>query len=115
MVSRVRDDRSKFEFDVDFLDFKVKSLVKIRSYIEIEIESGEKVEEFELELEEGVIRIKIFAFRLLVKSKSIIFFCREDTSFIKDSKEYFFDFYRNFIEFFEEISDEVFKLVDRFI
>ena len=48
-----------------------------------------------------------------VKSKSTASSCRGPTSPTKDNKEHFFDLYRNSIEFFEEISDEASKLVDR--
>ncbi|XP_070115856.1 ankyrin-2 isoform X2 [Equus caballus] len=113
VTSRARDDRSKSESDADPLDSKAKSPVKTRSYTETETESGEKAEELELESEEGATRTKIFASRLPVKSKSTTSSCREDTSPTKDSKEHFLDLYRNSIEFFEEISDEASKLVDR--
>ncbi|XP_049642511.1 LOW QUALITY PROTEIN: ankyrin-2 [Suncus etruscus] len=71
-------------------------------------------EEPELESEEGTSRPKTFASRLPVKSKNTSSSCsQEATSPTHESKEHFFDLYRNSIEFFEEISDEASKLVDR--
>ncbi|XP_065763411.1 ankyrin-2 isoform X7 [Muntiacus reevesi] len=112
LTSSTPDDRSKSESDAS-LDMKTKCPVKMRSYIETEIESTGEEEELELESEEGATRPKIFASRLPVKSKSTTSSCRGPTSPTKDNKEHFFDLYRNSIEFFEEISDEASKLVDR--
>uniref|UniRef100_A0A8C9DYA9 Ankyrin 2 n=1 Tax=Phocoena sinus TaxID=42100 RepID=A0A8C9DYA9_PHOSS len=112
MTSRAPSNRSKPESDAS-LDAKTKCPVKARSYIETETESTEWAEELELESEEGATKPKIFASRLPVKSKSTTSFCRGPTSPTKENKEHFFDLYRNSIEFFEEISDEASKLVDR--
>ncbi|KAM6221502.1 ankyrin-2 isoform 3-T3 [Rhynchocyon petersi] len=112
MTSRAADSRSKSESDASSLDSNVKCPVKNRSCNEAETESREEVEEFELE-SEGATRPKICSSRLPVKSRSTTSSCKGSTSPTKDSKEHFFDVYRNSIEFFEEISDEASKLVDR--
>nr|XP_020019942.1 ankyrin-2 isoform X5 [Castor canadensis] len=106
-ASRTSDNRSKSESDASTLDSKTKCPVKARSYIETEAESRERSEELELESEDEATRPKIFASCLPVQSGSTTSSCREE------SKEHFFDLYRNSIEFFEEISDEASKLVDR--
>ncbi|KAM5255850.1 ankyrin-2 [Ctenodactylus gundi] len=113
VANRASDQRSKSESDASSLDSKIKCPVKARSYIETETESRERSEELESESDEGPTRPKIFASRLPVKSKSTTSSCRGGTSPTKESKEHFFDLYRNSIEFFEEISDEASKLVDR--
>ncbi|XP_006881143.1 PREDICTED: ankyrin-2-like isoform X1 [Elephantulus edwardii] len=113
VASRAPDNRSKSESDASILDSTVKSPVKSRSYNEAETESREKAEELELESEEGATGPKIFSSRLPVKSRTTTSSCRGSMSPTKESKEHFFDMYRNSIEFFEEISDEASKLVDR--
>ncbi|XP_026918790.1 ankyrin-2 isoform X13 [Acinonyx jubatus] len=113
MTSRAPDSRSKSESDASPLDSKIKCPVKTKSYTEAETESRERAEELELESEEGAARPKIFTSRLPVKSKSNTSSCKGAVSPTKESKEHFFDLYRNSIEFFEEISDEASKLVDR--
>uniref|UniRef100_A0A2K5KDB8 Ankyrin 2 n=1 Tax=Colobus angolensis palliatus TaxID=336983 RepID=A0A2K5KDB8_COLAP len=113
MISIAPDTRSKSESDASSLDSKTKCPVKTRSYTETETESRERAEELELESEEGATRPKILTSRLPVKSRSTTSSCRGGTSPTKESKEHFFDLYRNSIEFFEEISDEASKLVDR--
>ncbi|XP_070949234.1 ankyrin-2 isoform X10 [Macaca nemestrina] len=113
MTSIAPDNRSKSESDASSLDSETKCPVKTRSYTEIETESRERAEELELESEEGATRPKILTSRLPVKSRSTTSSCRGGMSPTKESKEHFFDLYRNSIEFFEEISDEASKLVDR--
>lgn len=113
VLSRTPDGRSKSESDASPLDAKTKCPVKARSYIETETESRERAEGFESESEEGATKPKLFASRLPVKSRSTPSSSRTDTSPTKESREHFFDLYRNSIEFFEEISDEASKLVDR--
>uniref|UniRef100_A0A2I3HRC1 Ankyrin 2 n=1 Tax=Nomascus leucogenys TaxID=61853 RepID=A0A2I3HRC1_NOMLE len=113
MTSIAPDNRSKSESDASSLDSKTKCPVKTRSYTDTETESRERAEELELESEEGATRPKILTSRLPVKSRSTTSSCRVGTSPTKESKEHFFDLYRNSIEFFEEISDEASKLVDR--
>ncbi|XP_076789344.1 ankyrin-2 isoform X3 [Arvicanthis niloticus] len=112
-LSRAPDGRSKSESDASSLDAKTKCPVKARSYIETETESRERAEGFESESEEGATKPKPFASRLPVKSRSTSSSGRTGTSPTRESREHFFDLYRNSIEFFEEISDEASKLVDR--
>uniref|UniRef100_A0A8C6G365 Ankyrin 2 n=1 Tax=Moschus moschiferus TaxID=68415 RepID=A0A8C6G365_MOSMO len=112
LTTSVPDDRSKSETGAS-LDVKSKCPVKTRGYIETERESTGEEEELELESEEGPTRPKIFASQLPVRSRSTTSSCRGPTSPTRDNKEHFFDLYRNSIEFFEEISDEASKLVDR--
>ncbi|XP_021102253.1 ankyrin-2 isoform X6 [Heterocephalus glaber] len=113
VTSRAPDNRSKSESDASPLDSKTKWPGKARSYIETEAESRERAEELESESEEGDTRPKIFVSRLPVKSRSTTSSSKGAVSPTKESKEHFFDLYRNSIEFFEEISDEASKLVDR--
>ncbi|KAL6059661.1 hypothetical protein STEG23_037126, partial [Scotinomys teguina] len=112
-LSRAPDGRSKSESDASPLDAKTKCPVKARSYIETETESRERAEGFDSESEEGATKPKLFASRLPVKSRSTPSSSRTGMSPTKESREHFFDLYRNSIEFFEEISDEASKLVDR--
>ncbi|XP_068951498.1 ankyrin-2 isoform X1 [Petaurus breviceps papuanus] len=113
-ISKGPDNRSKSESDASSWDSKTKHPVKARSYVEVESEAREGTVETQLQLEtdEGTLQPKTFSSRLPVKSRSISSSCRT-ISPTKDSKEHFFDLYRNSIEFFEEISDEASKLVDR--
>ncbi|XP_063116714.1 ankyrin-2 isoform X4 [Cavia porcellus] len=113
VTGRAADHRSKSESDASPSDSKAKCPGKARSYIETEAESRERAEESESESEEGATRPKMFASRLPVKSRSTTSSAKGVTSPTKDRKEHFFDLYRNSIEFFEEISDEASKLVDR--
>ncbi|XP_017653828.1 ankyrin-2 isoform X5 [Nannospalax galili] len=112
MTGRAPESRSKSESDASPLDAKTKCPVKARSYIETETESRERTEGFESEAE-GPIKSKLFVSRLPVKSRSTSSSFKGNTSPTKENKEHFFDLYRNSIEFFEEISDEASKLVDR--
>ncbi|XP_036046224.1 ankyrin-2 isoform X50 [Onychomys torridus] len=112
-LSRAPDGRSKSESDASPSDAKTKCPVKARSYIETETESRERAEGFDSESEEGATKPKLFASRLPVKSRSTPSSSRTGMSPTKESREHFFDLYRNSIEFFEEISDEASKLVDR--
>ncbi|XP_070613964.1 ankyrin-2 isoform X1 [Erythrolamprus reginae] len=111
-----QDIRSKSDSDASaFTDSKAKHSIKARSYTEAEAESRERVGEMKLELESDELtaaRPKIFPSRLPVKSRSASA-SRNAVSPSKESKEHFFDLYKNSIEFFEEISDEASKLVDR--
>ncbi|XP_060134515.1 ankyrin-2 isoform X21 [Zootoca vivipara] len=111
-----QDIRSKSESDESAsVDSKAKRSVKARSYAEAEAETRERVGEMKLEVEsdeQTTSRPKIFPSRLPVKNRSASA-SRSAVSPTKESKEYFFDLYKNSIEFFEEISDEASKLVDR--
>ncbi|XP_072857836.2 ankyrin-2 isoform X3 [Pogona vitticeps] len=111
-----QDIRSKSESDASAsVDSKAKCSMKARSCTEAEAETRERVGDMKLELESDELttaRPKIFSSRLPVKSRSTSASCGAVSS-SKESKEHFFDLYKNSIEFFEEISDEASKLVDR--
>ncbi|NXL62961.1 ANK2 protein, partial [Chordeiles acutipennis] len=111
-----QENRSKSESDAGIpMDPKAKRSVKARSYAEAEAEAREREREMKLELdsdEATTARAKVFSSRLPVKSRSTTA-SRGAFSPTKESKEHFFDLYKNSIEFFEEISDEASKLVER--
>ncbi|NXI37116.1 ANK2 protein, partial [Galbula dea] len=111
-----QDNRSKSESDASIpMDPKTKRSIKARSYAEAEAETREREREMKLELdsdEATTARPKVFSSRLPVKSRSTSA-SRGAFSPTKESKEHFFDLYKNSIEFFEEISDEASKLVER--
>ncbi|XP_030335808.1 ankyrin-2 isoform X4 [Strigops habroptila] len=111
-----QDNRSKSESDASSpMDPKTKRSIKARSYTEAEAETTEREREMNLELdsdEATTARPKAFSSRLPVKSRSTTA-SRSAFSPTKESKEHFFDLYKNSIEFFEEISDEASKLVER--
>ncbi|XP_054845596.1 ankyrin-2 [Eublepharis macularius] len=113
-----QDSRSKSESDASAsMDSKAKRSVKARSYAEAEAETRERVGEMKLELESDELTTaqpKIFSSRLPIKSRSTSA-SHSGLSPSKESKEHFFELYKNSIEFFEEISDEASKLVDRLI
>ncbi|XP_074084741.1 ankyrin-2 isoform X8 [Macrotis lagotis] len=113
-ISKASDNRSKSESDASSWDSKNKHPIKARSYTEVESVAREGAGEtqFQLETDERTLQPKTFSSRLPVKSRNTSSSCKT-ISPTKDSKEHFFDLYRNSIEFFEEISDEASKLVDR--
>uniref|UniRef100_A0A803V446 Ankyrin 2 n=1 Tax=Ficedula albicollis TaxID=59894 RepID=A0A803V446_FICAL len=108
------DGRSKSESDASSpVDPKTKRSIKARSYAEAEAEARESEMKFELDSDEATTaRSKVFSSRLPVKSRSSTG-SRSAFSPTKESKDHFFDLYKNSIEFFEEISDEASKLVER--
>ncbi|NWH90828.1 ANK2 protein, partial [Aegithalos caudatus] len=110
------DSRSKSESDASSpVDPKTKRSIKARSYAEAEAEARERESEmkFELDSDEATTpRSKVFSSWLPVKSRSATG-SRGAFSPTKESKDHFFDLYKNSIEFFEEISDEASKLVER--
>ncbi|NXR48076.1 ANK2 protein, partial [Hippolais icterina] len=110
------DSRSKSESDASSpMDPKTKRSIKARSYAEAEAEARERESEmkFELDSDEATTpRSKVFSSRLPVKNRSATG-SRGAFSPTKESKDHFFDLYKNSIEFFEEISDEASKLVER--
>ncbi|NWY93650.1 ANK2 protein, partial [Loxia curvirostra] len=109
------DSCSKSESDASSpVDPKSKRSIKARSYAEAEAEARERESEmkFELDSDEVTARSKVFSSRLPVKSRSATG-SRSAFSPTKESKDNFFDLYKNSIEFFEEISDEASKLVER--
>ncbi|NWR52494.1 ANK2 protein, partial [Regulus satrapa] len=109
------DSRSKSESDASSpVDPKTKRSIKARSYAEAEAEARERESEmnFELDSDEATAaRSKVFSSRLPVKRSATG--SRGAFSPTKESKDHFFDLYKNSIEFFEEISDEASKLVER--
>lgn len=111
-----QDSRSKSESDASIpMDPKTKRSIKARSYAEAEAETWERERELKVELdsdETTTTRPKVFSSRVPVKSKSTTA-SHSAFSPTKESKEQFFDLYKNSIEFFEEISDEASKLVER--
>ncbi|XP_065592929.1 ankyrin-2 [Cyrtonyx montezumae] len=111
-----QDSRSKSESDASVpMDPKTKHSIKARSYTEAEAETWEREREMKVELdsdEATTARPKVFSSRVPVKSRSTTA-SRSAFSPTKESKEHFFDLYKNSIEFFEEISDEASKLVER--
>ncbi|NXY42128.1 ANK2 protein, partial [Ceuthmochares aereus] len=109
-----QDNRSKSESDASIpMDPKTKRSIKARSYAEAEAETREREMDLELDSDEATTaRPKVFSSRLPVKSRSTTA-SRSPFSPTKESKEHFFDLYKNSIEFFEEISDEASKLVER--
>nr|XP_014121501.1 ankyrin-2 isoform X23 [Zonotrichia albicollis] len=110
------DSRSKSESDATSpVDTKTKRSIKARSYAEAEAEARERESEMKFELdsdEATTARSKVFSSRLPVKSRSATG-SHSAFSPTKESKDNFFDLYKNSIEFFEEISDEASKLVER--
>ncbi|NWR97445.1 ANK2 protein, partial [Motacilla alba] len=110
------DSRSKSESDASSpVDTKTKRSIKARSYAEAEAEARERESEMKFELdsdEATTARSKVFSSRLPVKSRSTTGSCSAFSP-TKESKDNFFDLYKNSIEFFEEISDEASKLVER--
>ncbi|NXV83421.1 ANK2 protein, partial [Atlantisia rogersi] len=113
-VPTKQEIRSKSESDVSVpMDPRTKRSVKARSYTEAEAETREREMALELDSDEATTaRPKVFSSRLPVKSRSTTA-SRSACSPTKESKEHFFDLYKNSIEFFEEISDEASKLVER--
>ncbi|NWT02291.1 ANK2 protein, partial [Mionectes macconnelli] len=111
-----QDNRSKSESDASSpVDPKAKRSIKARSYAEAEAETRERESEMKFELdsdEAATARSKVFSSRLPVKNRSTTG-SRGAFSPTKESKDHFFDLYKNSIEFFEEISDEASKLVER--
>ncbi|KAJ7410657.1 ankyrin 2 [Pitangus sulphuratus] len=115
-VPTKQDNRSKSESGASSpVDPKAKRSIKARSYAEAEAETRERESEMKFELdsdEAATARSKVFSSRLPVKNRSTTG-SRGAFSPTKESKDHFFDLYKNSIEFFEEISDEASKLVER--
>ncbi|XP_066576936.1 ankyrin-2 isoform X6 [Amia ocellicauda] len=107
-----QEQRSKSETDASASgDSKSKRSSKARSYCEGESTATTgKATLFRAESEEAT-KPKTFQSRLPVKSKSGQ--TLHTSTPAKDNKETFFELYKNSIEFFEEISDEASKLVER--
>lgn len=92
---RAADDRGRSESGT--------SAGRARSYAETEVGGGEGAEEPELQSEGEATSPRLLATRLPAQGRGPH----------RESKEQFLDLYRNSLEFFEEISDEAAKLVDR--
>ncbi|XP_019512098.1 PREDICTED: ankyrin-2 isoform X8 [Hipposideros armiger] len=113
-AGRAADSRSKSEPDTSPADTKATCPLKTRNCAaETEAEGRGGAGQLEPEPEEGVTRPKPFASRLPVKTRSPTSSCRGAVSPTKERREHFSDLYRSSLEFFEEISDEASKLVDR--
>ncbi|XP_059551506.1 ankyrin-2 isoform X18 [Myotis daubentonii] len=110
---RAADARGTSDSEARPWDSKTRSPAKAPSCAEAEAESGEWAEELTLESEAAASRPKVFASRLPVKSRGAPSSCRGAPSPTRESREHFLDLYRDSIEFFEEISEEASKLVDR--
>ncbi|NXC32564.1 ANK2 protein, partial [Campylorhamphus procurvoides] len=115
-VATKPESRSKSESDASSpVEPKPKRSGRARSSAEAEAESRERESELKGELdsdEAAAARSKVLSSRLPVKSRSTTG-SRGAFSPTKESKDHFFDLYKNSIEFFEEISDEASKLVER--
>ncbi|XP_051866123.1 ankyrin-2b isoform X4 [Pristis pectinata] len=108
-----QEPRSKSESDaINSPEIKSKLLNKGRSY-DTEPDAKEPMSHFPTGSEtlEGT-KPKSFQSRLPVKTKAS-HSSQAATGFSKGSKDNFFELYKHSIEFFEEISDEASKLVDR--
>ncbi|XP_075142465.1 ankyrin-2 isoform X3 [Leptodactylus fuscus] len=103
-----QDNRSKSESDASTSDSKIKSTTKTRSCTESHCEVSERSSQG-VEKENAEIT-KQKSSKLPVKAKNLSL---AQTSSSKTEQESFFEMYKNSIDFFEEISDEASKLVDR--
>ncbi|KAM9329519.1 ankyrin-2-like [Gastrophryne carolinensis] len=102
-----QDGRSKSESDASVTDSKFKA-TKTRSCTDSHCEFPENVgEAAEGECIEAT-KPKSYASRLPVKTKSV-----SSCPTVTTEQESFFEMYKNSIDFFEEISEEASKLVDR--
>ncbi|XP_062899669.1 ankyrin-2-like isoform X1 [Mobula hypostoma] len=108
-----QEPRSKSESDaINSVEIKSKLLSKGRSY-DTEPDAKELLSHFPTGSETSEnSKSKSFQSRLPVKTKAS-HSSQAATSFTKGSKDTFFELYKHSIEFFEEISDEASKLVDR--
>ncbi|XP_069487089.1 ankyrin-2 isoform X5 [Ambystoma mexicanum] len=109
-----QESRSKSESDASSsLDSKARRSTKARSYTEADTDtregSGQALHKPE---KDEATKPKVFPSKLPVKAKTVAS-SQRTSSPTKDSKEQFFELYKNSIDFFEEISDEASKLVDR--
>ncbi|XP_071975335.1 ankyrin-2 isoform X7 [Engystomops pustulosus] len=101
-----QDNRCKSESDASVSDSKIKTSTKTRSCTESHCETSERSCQ-EVEKESAEITKQKLS-KLPVKAKSL-----SSSSSTKTEQESFFEMYKNSIDFFEEISDEASKLVDR--
>ncbi|XP_072261831.1 ankyrin-2 isoform X6 [Pyxicephalus adspersus] len=103
-----QDCRSKSESDASVSDSKMKT-TKTKSCTESHSEFTEKSCQIVEEESNEVTKPKSYASRLPVKMKS----SSPSQTGTASEQERFFEMYKNSIDFFEEISDEASKLVDR--
>eukprot|EP00079_Xenopus_tropicalis_P037920 XP_017951691.1 PREDICTED: ankyrin-2 isoform X3 [Xenopus tropicalis] len=109
----LKQDRSKSESDsCSSVDIKTRRSVKTKSCTETFYESTEKSTCFFEEETSEATKPKSYSSRLPVKAKNKSA-SQIKTSTTTDDQEQFFEIYKNSIDFFEEISDEASKLVDR--
>ncbi|CAH2300731.1 ankyrin-2 isoform X3 [Pelobates cultripes] len=107
-----QDSRSKSESDAhSSSNAKSKRTTKTRSYAETQSEiTDSSMPNFEGEMSQ-VTKPKVHSSRLPVKAKGLP--PSQTATSISDEQESFFEMYKNSIDFFEDISDEASKLVDR--
>ncbi|XP_069834564.1 ankyrin-2 isoform X5 [Dendropsophus ebraccatus] len=104
-----QDNRSKSESDARASDSKVKTTTKTKSCTESHCENSERSSQ--LAEGENLEVTKQKSSKLPVKAKNLSF--AQTSSSAATEQEQFFEMYKNSIDFFEEISDEASKLVDR--
>ncbi|XP_056421066.1 ankyrin-2 isoform X5 [Hyla sarda] len=104
-----QDNRSKSESDASTSDSKVKATPKTRSCTESHCDDSEQSSQ--VVERENVEVTKQKSSKLPVKAKNLSF--AQTSSSATTEQERFFEMYKNSIDFFEEISDEASKLVDR--
>ncbi|MBN3324258.1 ANK2 protein, partial [Atractosteus spatula] len=106
-----QEQRSKSETDAcPSGDAKSKRSSKVRSYCEGESQETSQDTPSRTESDD-VVKPRTFQSRLPVKTKYGQTF--QTSTPAKENKEQFFELYKHSIEFFEEISDEASKLVER--
>nr|XP_015200984.1 PREDICTED: ankyrin-2 isoform X6 [Lepisosteus oculatus] len=106
-----QEQRSKSETDAcPSGDGKSKRSSKVRSYCEGESQETSQDTQSRTESDD-VVKPRTFQSRLPVKTKYGQTFHTSTPA--KENKEQFFELYKHSIEFFEEISDEASKLVER--
>ncbi|XP_068137284.1 ankyrin-2 isoform X32 [Hyperolius riggenbachi] len=102
-----QDSRSKSESDARGSDPKTRAM-KTRSFTDSHCEVSEKTSQIIEEEGAAVTKPKSYPSKLPVKSKNL-----SSSQTVTTTEESFFEMYKNSIDFFEEISDEASKLVDR--
>ncbi|XP_073428009.1 ankyrin-2 isoform X10 [Dendrobates tinctorius] len=105
-----QDNRTKSESDARTSDSKIKTTIKTKSCTESHCEISERSSQ--VVKGESLEVTKQKSSKLPVKAKSLSP-AQSTSSSATTEQERFFEMYRNSIDFFEEISDEASKLVDR--
>ncbi|XP_063776227.1 ankyrin-2 isoform X5 [Pseudophryne corroboree] len=103
-----QDARSKSESDASISESKIKTSTKTRSYTESYCERSERPSQIVEEENIEVTKPKSYSSKLPTMKK-----CLSSSQTATTEQEQFFEMYKNSIDFFEEISDEASKLVDR--